>query len=74
MGLRLRSPPLPGYCPTLPCHIPYTLYAQVYSSHDPAFGGWDGVKTNDGRPMVSHEGKLWLNLPGQSTLVFRQLS
>ena len=55
------------------CWVGGGTFIQLYSSHDPAFGGWDGVKTNDGGALlVSQDGKLWLNLPGQCTLIIKQ--
>ena len=41
--------------------------------HDSTFGGWEGVRTNGGGPKLLYDGKLWLNLPGQCTLMFQQL-
>ena len=57
------------------CWVGGGTFVQLYSSHDTAFGGWDGgVKTNDGgAPLVSQEGKLWLNLPGRFTLILKQI-
>ena len=37
---------------------------------DPLFGGWAELKTND--EVQTHDGKMWINLPGQCTLVFEQ--
>mmetsp|Transcript_3793 Transcript_3793/g.10743 ORF Transcript_3793/g.10743 Transcript_3793/m.10743 type:complete len:283 (-) Transcript_3793:353-1201(-) len=48
-------------------------FQQVYSSQDVAYGGWDGAKTNDAGITKSYDGKLWLNLPGQCTLIFAQV-
>jgi len=55
------------------CWVGGGSFNEVYSSHDPAFGGWDGVMTNGGETKHSHDGKLWLNLPGQCTLIFEQI-
>jgi hypothetical protein len=55
------------------CWVGGGTFEEVYNSHDPEFGGWDGVKTNGGGPKPSYDGKLWLNLPGQCTLIFQQL-
>jgi hypothetical protein len=38
----------------------------------PEFGGWHELKTNAGRTVDTHEGFMWINLPGQCTLVFEQ--
>jgi len=37
-----------------------------------AYGGWEGARTNAGGVLRAHDGKLWINVPGQTTLVFRQ--
>ena len=39
---------------------------------DAAYGGWEGMRTNTEGVLHSHDGKLWVNLPGQTTLVFQQ--
>ena len=62
----------PTYSPLCPpatcCPAP-----QVYNSQDVKYGGWEGLKDNSGEIKHSHDGRLWLNLPGQCTLVFRQV-
>lgn len=39
---------------------------------DAAYGGWEGVRTNAEGVLHAHDGKLWINVPGQTTLVFKQ--
>jgi hypothetical protein len=41
-------------------------------AQDAAYGGWEGARTNAEGVLHSHDGKLWINMPGQTTLVFRQ--
>jgi len=48
-------------------------FEEVFSSQDERFGGWEGVKSNAGETKPSYDGKLWINLPGQCTLVFKQV-
>ena len=57
-------------CLVAPCLI----YANdcTCALQDAAYGGWEGVRTNIEGVLHSHDGKLWVNLPGQTTLVFTQ--
>ena len=43
-----------------------------WGEQDASFGGMEGLG-NEGVEVAVHEGKIWLNLPVQSCLVFRQL-
>jgi 1,4-alpha-glucan branching enzyme len=54
------------------CWVGGGSFEEIYSSHDPVFGGWD-VKTNGGGVKHSHEGKLYLNVPPQCCLIFKQV-
>ena len=48
-------------------------FRQVYCSADPQFGGWEGVKSNGDGLLHSPDGKLYINLPAQATLIFKQV-
>ncbi|KAK9822655.1 hypothetical protein WJX81_004831 [Elliptochloris bilobata] len=54
------------------CWVGGGSFTEVFSSQDAAYGGWEGVRTNAGGVLHSHDSKLWINLPGQTTLVFKQ--
>ena len=43
---------------------------ECFSSQDVAYGGWEGWKSNKGRVVNVHEGKAWISIPEQCTLVF----
>jgi len=47
-------------------------FEQVYCSSDAAYGGWEAARSNEGE-LNAVDGKLWINVPSQTTLVFRQL-
>ena len=59
-----------------PCNKIYCNFVHRDScpgcEQDAAYGGWDGARTNAEGILHSHDGKLWINLPGQTTLVFKQ--
>lgn len=50
-------------------------FRRVFSSQDPKYGGCgEAVEdTPDGEVLPSYDGKLWLSIPGQSTLLFEQV-
>jgi 1,4-alpha-glucan branching enzyme len=48
-------------------------FEQVYCSSEARYGGWEGTKSNEGGVLNSVDGKLWINLAGQTTLVFKQV-
>ena len=39
---------------------------------DPQFGGWGELRTNVGGTVNTHDGKMYISLPQQCTLVFEQ--
>lgn len=52
-------------------------FEQVFSSQDARWGGFQGehAKCNaDAGEKPSYDGKLWINLPQQGTLIFKQVS
>ncbi|KAG1668585.1 hypothetical protein FOA52_007320 [Chlamydomonas sp. UWO 241] len=57
------------------CWVGGGAFEQIYSSQDPAFGGYDqnGVITNGDGVKQSYDGKLWLYLPAACTLIFKQV-
>ena len=63
-------------CGGRPCNKIYWKFVFKDScpgcEQDAAYGGWDGARTNAEGILHSHDGKLWINLPGQTTLVFKQ--
>jgi 1,4-alpha-glucan branching enzyme len=48
-------------------------FQEVFNCQAAEYGGCADWKTNKGI-LKSHEGKLWLNIPGQCTLVFKEVS
>jgi 1,4-alpha-glucan branching enzyme len=46
-------------------------FREVFNCQDVKYGGWDGWVHNVGQ-LSSHDGKLWLNIPGQCTMFFLQ--
>lgn len=48
-------------------------FEEIFCSQTPELGGWEGTVSNAGEPKPSHDGKLWINLPPQCTLVFKQV-
>ena len=54
------------------CWVGGGSFEEIYNSHDPKFGGWD-VKANGDGIKHAHEGKLYLNVPPESCLIFKQV-
>ncbi len=53
--------------------LSHSFYLPFPFFQDESFGGMEEQRGNEGELSVV-DGKLWLNLPIQSCLVFRQLS
>jgi 1,4-alpha-glucan branching enzyme len=46
-------------------------WTQMFCSQDAAFGGWDGACNAFYEPWVQSDGKIYINLPKYSVLVFK---
>jgi hypothetical protein len=55
------------------CWVGGGRFEEIYSSHAPEFGGWEGALTNGGGVKETYDGKMWMNLPGQCCLIYRQI-
>ncbi|KAL6751388.1 glycoside hydrolase superfamily [Haematococcus lacustris] len=50
------------------------VFEQLFCSQVEELGGFPGVISNAGETKPSYDGKLFINLPNQCTLVFKQVS
>ena len=49
-------------------------FEEVFCSQSTDYGGWEGWVSNKERGVVyDHDGKLYINVPPQCCLVFRQV-
>jgi 1,4-alpha-glucan branching enzyme len=48
-------------------------WEEVFNSQSPQYGGWDGSGNFGHRPWVQADGRIYINLPKWSVLVFRKL-
>eukprot|EP00884_Botryococcus_braunii_P002910 jgi/Botrbrau1/1261/Bobra.0163s0054.1 len=48
------------------------VFQEILCSQAPIYGGPPDVVSNSGRTLTAHDGKLYINLPAQCTLWFRQ--
>ena len=48
-------------------------YEEVFHSAAAEYGGWEGLKRNPGQLTAGADGKLFLNISGQSTIIFKQV-
>jgi 1,4-alpha-glucan branching enzyme len=47
-------------------------WTQILCTQDPAFGGWDGAGNAFHEPWTQADGRIYINLPKWSVLVFRR--